>query len=888
MADYQNVPYKLWNKGLNFSVPPDVIAEHQYTRLTNVRSVQEGQLLSRFGLAKSPWSTNCGWIIFMAKLEEGVYIFILSTGEVFVNGSPLLIYDSVAGVGDRTGTSADPNPTEGNLAWFPLTLREASVDKISLVKFTNSGTGEDWFFLGTEDGMWKINPKLDPNRAWKWGIRPPKKATTVGDNTTYDPVPLTTAVQACPPDSAGHYGCGLDAVSNNRTAYKWVYTYVNSRTGGESNPSDEMATGVDNLQPTVYNDNGSLSKQGQSVKLTGFVKPTDPQVDRLRIYRLGGGLNDYFLEQEVPWDTTEFVSFRSDGAIESSTLLSFLNDVPFTSLMPTTALEELPPEERPPAEYPEKDDEFGVIKPVSLFETPMGRCWGPFAGQYIFAAGDKFRPSVLYWTNAGQPDGAGDDNEVQVCSNSEPIQNGFVFGGNCFVFTKDNLYALDWGGPTSDIAFTPRLVPQGMGLSAPEAFAVGTQGVFFLSKDGVYLTDCTSFCESITHDSLKPIFLGKTASVGDVDVEQPEFYPVNWERISEIYMVVAAQELHFVYWAELPPIDIVAMTGNPPRESHVHRRQPDQRVHLVYDILQKRWQRFQAAGDLQTAYVYADPNESKYLVHMALSDGAIYFVTDGADDISDIGHKELIFEDGDQVVGPDSEPEDFYDIVPFHVQARTGAGDVGQPLTHKEFGVIMVDANTYGHDMTITPLYDNETVTGESFLMNTTVREVKTFSLGDAYHKNLTLDFQWDGKGAIYQVTLLTRIDEEEIVHWEHPDTSMQIPGWKHIRDMYIGMRSTGDVRLRIEVDGVAFDYFLPSTEGERRKVYVKLIPTKGKVFRFFLDSIYDVIEQQGDTVHYENPPFRMYGDDSYYYVKPWHTGNSYTKVKLGGSGGAF
>ncbi len=877
MADYQNVPYKLWNKGLNVAVPPDVISDQQYTRLTNIRNVQEGALISRFGLRNSGVGTNCGWIKFMIKLIDGVFLFILANGEVWVNDERVLIYDDILGVGNRVGTPDIPNPTEGTLAWFPLVLQDTSLKDIAIVKFTNVWAGEDWFFFATEDGMWKLNPSLALNRAWKWGIRPPKSATlgvdAEGDQTvTYGPVPLTPTVTDCPPDKNGTYGCGLDGVSNNRTPYRWVYTYYNSRTGGESNPCDEMTVEVAGMQPTVYNDNGSLSKRGQAVVLTGFTKPTDPQVDRLRIYRYGGGLNDYFLEQEVPWDTTSFTSFRADGDIESSTVLSFFNDVPFTSTIPLAALEG----NAQLKTFTEPDDEFGQLKPVSLFETSMGRAWGPFAGQYIFAAGDPFRPSVLYWTNAGNPDGAGDDNEVQVCSNAEPIQNGFIFGGNCFVFTKDNLYALDWGGPTADVAFTPRLIPQGMGLSAPEALAVGTQGVFFLSKDGIYLTDCTSFCESITHETLKPIFLGKSTGLGDVDSEDPEFFPLNWDRTDEIYMTVAAQELHFVYWAK--------------RATEENMDREDQRMHLVYDILQKRWQRFQAAGDLQTAFVYADPNESRFIVHFALSDGFIYYMIDGAPDILDCDPDTLQdFETGDDVMGQAARQDGQCGLIPFRVRARTGSGDLGQPLTHKEFGVLMVDANTYGNDVLITPYYDNETEPHPGFTLNTADRLVKTFSLDDVYAKNLALDFQWDGKAAIYQVTVQARIDEEEVVHWEHPDTSMKIPGWKHIRDLYLGLRSTGELRLTIMVDGMPYYYYIPPTNGERRKVYVKLDPTKGKVFRFFLDSNYSYIDQAGtEPIQVKSPPFRLYADDSYYYVKPWHTGNTYTKIQLGGAGGAF
>jgi hypothetical protein len=843
-TDYKSLTLKFFNGGLNLALPPDLIGEHRYTRLTNVRTLQDGQLASRYGLAKTDWGTNCGWIVFMSRLAAGAVLFVLSDGKVFVNNNQVLVYDDALGVGTRTGTALDPNPEFGTLARRPLVLTD--VEQISLVKFTNSFSGEDWAFLATQEGMWKIDTQ---GRAYKWGIRPPKKvlATNQPDNTItyeYTPAPLTPALQPCPPDAEGDFGCGLDDVSNNTNPYRWVYTYYNSRTGSESNPCDEMAVEVVNIQPSVNNSGG------QSVKLTGFTKPTDPQVDRLRVYRYGGGLNEYILEQEVPWDTTEFISYRPDFEIASNPILSFENDVPFTTKIPKEDAEDVP------TNYVQEPSEFGITGPVSLFETPMGRSWGPFSGSYLFALGDPYRPSVVYWTNYGNPDGCSSLNEVQVTSTSEPLQNGFVFGGNSFVWTKDNLYSLDWGGPTAVPTFVPREVPMGMGLSSPEAFAVGTQGVYFLSKDGIYVTDCSSFAESITNDSLKPIFLGQTVGVGDADAgDTPYLYPLNWdpEWLSETYMTVAAQELHFVYWDT-----------------------QFQRVHLVYDILHKRWQKFRPANDKYTSFVYADINSSKYRVYVALNDGFVYIIDD-------------TLEEGDQVSLIDYVLE-----VPFTCEVRTGAGDMGMPLTHKEFGVVMLDIAPFEKQITVKPLYDNETQTGTSFIFGNgfqSERQTLTFSLEDHYAKNISLDFVWLGKAILFQAIPLVRMDEEEILHWEHPETSMGISGWKHIRDLYLGLRSTDNSVLTVRVDGVDYSYVIPGTAGERRKVYVPLEPVKGKMFRFFLNAWLAEFEDPEVLKSFnpsENPtngtPFRLYSDDTYLFVKGWHTKNTYQKYNLGGT----
>ncbi len=444
-----------------------------------------------------------------------------------------------------------------------------------------------------------------------------------------------------------------------------------------------MSVEVANIKFTKYDDDGNLTRRGEAVKITGFVTPTDPQVDRLRIYRLGGTLNEYLLEQEVPWDTVEFTSFESDVAIAANPILSFENDVPFTTLVPSDESEDIP------GQYIEEEDEFGITAPTSLYETPMGRAWGPFAGSYIFACGDPYRPGVVYWTNAGNPDGASDLNEVQVTSTITPLQNGFVFGGNSYTWTKDDLYALDWSGPTAIPAFIPRKTPLGMGLSAPEAFAVGTKGVFFLSKDGIYVTDCQTYAQSITEDSLKPIFLGQEVGVGDADAgDEVYLKPLNWDDdwISECYLMVAANELHFLYWD----------TG---RENDEGETVPA-RTHLVYDIQKNRWQKFKPANDRYAAYVYGDINRSKYTVLMALNDGFVYTVDED-------------LEEGDQV-----SLEDYYAEIPFTCEVRTGSGDLGRPLLEKEFGAVQVDVAPYGKVIDLKPLYNAEHLTGTALQIN--------------------------------------------------------------------------------------------------------------------------------------------------------------------------
>jgi hypothetical protein len=208
----------------------------------------------------------------------------------------------------------------------------------------------------------------------------------------------------------------------------------------------------------------------------------------------------------------------------------------------------------------------------------------------------------------------------------------------------------------------------------------------------------------------------------------------------------------------------------------------------------------------------------------------------------------------------------------FPVQIRSGAYDSGIPLTHKEFGTFMLDFDPDGLDIDIVPHYDSETVPGTALTTDTqndfNGRRVKTFSLGDVYGKNISLDFFWvetpTNHPQLFQANLLFRDDEEAVVHWEHPESTLGQDSWFHIRDSFWALRSTASVTLTVVIDGQTETYTLPSTSGARRKVYLELRARKGKVVQFKLDS---------------SAPFRLYGEDSVLYVKPWKTGDGYQKV---------
>ncbi len=736
--DYRNVTMKLGNRGLSLAVAPDLVAPAQYRRLLNIRTLQEGQLATRFGLGRNTTEFNqigssSDPVVWMRRASDTAMLYVTASGKVYKEGTLL------------TGiVVSDPS-------------------SVSAVRFTSANSGQSWTYFACSNGLWKIDN--DTGNVYKWGITEPMNYLEV------------TLIN---PDWEHSVTGELDASSAGTIPYQWVYTYYSSNTEAESNPSDITDEVVPEASGVAF--------------LKGFVYPTDPQVDKYRIYRVGGSIGEFRLEDEIPIgapeDPTYYASVKSDVQIVLNNSLSYDNDVPFVTLG--------------------SDGE-------EVAETPLPKVWGPFTGTTIFAVGDPYRPGHVYWTNPNNPDAASTENVLPITSRAEPLLNGFIYGSNPYVWSRDNLYTLDYGGPTAPVAFVGRQIPLGMGLSAPDGFAIGFNGVYFISKDGIYETDCQQSAPiSLTHDSLRPLFLNQEVKSEDGSVL---FYPIDWGQISSIRLSFTGQELHFLYMDSLGT-----------------------KKHLVYDVIQKRWQEFSSALGV-TQVVYGDENQAQYLTLYALADGFVYnldytLTTDTGLDI----------------------PAGF----------RTGSWDAEIPLTQKEWGVFMLDADCNNKTLTILPMVNNEQTALTSWTVTDTPgRKTFTHSLYDSYGRTLAFDISWVGSAIIYQIVVLFRDDEEPLVHWETPDSSFGIPGWKHVRDGYFGIRSWSDITLQVVVDGVTYSYNIPSTSGERRAQYVQFYPVKGKMYRWIMDS---------------SLPFLFYGEDTSLYLKPWLTGNSYTSVSLGGT----
>lgn len=768
MSDYRNLSIPLADGGIDGNNPPDKIVPGKYAVLTNVYPQGLNVLSQRKGFSSFyDQGDTMGDMQSIFPITSTVALFATDAGggTVGITDSAVPSHTSLStgwGSSPPTFVSAQVPFTDIGAAFLPFVYPPP-------IGFTLAT--QNWVYGASGSKLQKFAyPPIDSSASLfstaSWGLSPPLDTPTVA--------------------LAGSAG-GQDSSVSGAEPYTYCYTFFSNLTGAESIPS-----------PVSAEINSTL--QAIQINMLGYAGPFDIQYDALRIYRKGGTQVSVFrLVATISATSVTYVDNQSDDSISTSPVLQEDNDRPFV----TSNLN-------------------GDFVPG----TPLPYIWGPFVGQYIMACGDTVSPGSVFWTNAGRPDTMDSSNNLQVTGPSEPLQNGFIYGGNSFVWSQLRLFALDYGGPDAIPTFVPREIPIGMGLAAPYAFAVSSLGgVFFLGNDGIYVTDCNSQIVSITNDSIRPIFRGETGGT---------LTPVNYLDASgnpskELRMFASGQEIHFLYR------DIF-----------------DIKRHLVYNILLKTWRVFELA-QLKHA-----------TCGVALGNGENAFLV-GTDDEGITDHHTRILEyNNSSAAQSDTDYGNAYEISFF-----TGGYDMEIPETLKEFGNVIIDINTAGNNVTVQPIYDGLTF-GPIQTINTVFRERVPVSLNDTYAYFVQLLFTWSSQSATvsyvkcYNLEWLFRSDQEVLKHWEVPPAAFGMAGWQHIRDGYFTLRSTADITLTISVDNVDYTYTIPSTGGEKKKVYMKFRPVKGKMFGFSLDS---------------TGGFRLYGEDTQLNIKPWNTDFGYKPI---------
>jgi hypothetical protein len=438
----------------------------------------------------------------------------------------------------------------------------------------------------------------------------------------------------------------------------------------------------------------------------------------------------------------------------------------------------------------------------TVYGQPIPFIWGPYNGTVIFGCGDPNQPGYLYWSDGTKPGSWAAINNVEVSQPSDPLQNGCIWNSQPWAFTKERLYAI-YPAPIGSNSFVALDSMAGKGLAARWAIAASpdTPAIFFVGKDAVYATQGGP-AQSLTENDLWPLFHGETVE-GNA--------PIDFTQETRIRLVYADQYLYFTFQDTLGAIQT-----------------------WQFHTTKNRW-----SGPLEYPFgpgvIYNQPGSTSVLL-LGGSDGVTYEQSYTA--VDDAG-------------------------AAIACQMRTGSGDDRDPEASKEYVSVTLDMDCAAASIVPTALFDDEQTLVALAAQTGVGRKQFNLSLSDRYSRSFGLDLSWTAAAAVilYGFELMWRPDEIPVVHVQTPANSFGMPGYGHLYDGYLGIRSDDDVTLTIETtDGIApAAIVVPSTGGVRKKVYLQFSPNKARMIRVKVDSA--------------TSRFRIYREDSYVNLLPWGGG---------------
>ncbi len=440
-------------------------------------------------------------------------------------------------------------------------------------------------------------------------------------------------------------GYGPDSGPAEAVPYDYRYTHYDTRTGAESNPSPTYA----NVQRIKAMRN-RLTLSG-----TAYAGSNGPFIQQ-RFYRRGGLLgDDWRYVGQSSTNGGQVVDDLNDTALEAASLLERDNDRPIQSVDLTGN---------------------GIrANPAVVI--------GPIDG-HLIAFGDPYRPGHINWCKPENPDAWPVVNTVEVCTATERLLNGVIWGGGAYVFSRARMYAV-----------TPNVVADadvmvGLptectdGLAAKSGLCVTPMGIAFVALDGIRLT--AGGQSKLMSVAIDPIFRKQTIG---------EFFPIDFTEEAAIQLASVGTELWFTY---------KDTTG-------------DRRV-LVYDLLDEQWRNYDY-GAVNIACAVREDVGGEVLLGGALT-GIVY--KQGT--TTDAGG------------------------LPIACRVQTGAWDFGAPRSPKALGDVIVDADIpTGTTLRLTTWLNNDVRANPTLTINgvTGRRRFYFNPFGEVPQRarNISLQFDW-------------------------------------------------------------------------------------------------------------------------------------------------
>ena len=559
---------------------------------------------------------------------------------------------------------------------------------------------------------------------------------------------------------------------------------------------------------------------------------------------------------------------------------------------------------------------------------PLEHVWGPFGegqtGIFIFGCGNSQQPGTLFWTRADSPDTASDINQLEITSPAEPLIAGGMYDGRPFVYSSERMFfiypALEStlstdGVPEERISFRAQEVANSKGLISRHALAVGPK-IYFMARDGVYESEggeprliSGGLIEIFGHDGQNGV---TTNNIPGVDLSQ-----INKLRLSYYdsylyvnYQSVAAPQRTLIYdtrirgWlldTYIPGVNfhygeegkglhslILAATDG---RTYALSGTSDQGVGIPCVVRWPTWdggdrRPLKLYGDVAfdlettastlipiTADFYLDSYqtllETQTIVRsttgrewqaLSLQSGAGAFAHDLGFQLSwtQVGANQVSLYGADisWVPRPEASSSRYTDWFETGLGTRWWQG-------------LRLHGNTYGQTRSIRVQYQDDTgavINGPDLTFNLNGETVVTRSWTPFIARKVRLAPLDSLPWTVLGVEWVTEPEPDLATTWTSQPTGHGLPGWQHIREVWIPLRSTASAALTITVDGIAYNYSIGSTGGALNKVWLPTGGLKGRIFQ------YSITEPTTGV--------RVYQKDIEVRCKSWGTSGGYQIVR--------
>lgn len=663
-------------------------------------------------------------------------------------------------------------------------------------------------------------------------------------------------------------GYGPDTTEVGSVSMDWRYINYHTKTGARSNPSP------------IQEEADWLDPAREAVRLFPAVYG-DADV-RQRFYRRGGtnGRSAWFLVGQNSADGLCGLDVKTDLQIQLSSQLEFDNDQPVTT-----------------------EDAAGV----EVLAQPLNAIWGPH-NQLFFGCGDPNRAGFLYWSKYGEPDQWPPGNNEDVCPPSEQLIMGAVYGGQSIVFSRERGYnvSVRVQGNLPIITVSPSSI--GRGLVSRYAIATGREGIYFVSRDGVFRTRGAAE-EPLAEERLQPLFQGLTRN---------GYAPIDFNSPDRIQLDIIGGELHFIY------LDTNSVMQ-----------------HWIYDIFLNRWRHHKYAQTLQSvtcelrsnqvilgatagkfflldnAATTDDGEPIEGLIRFgALNQGAVrsrkqYGDLDWELDLQGESATLKTYLDNstrqlaDLTIGPGTtrqryifdpfseqteENKKAHDVtfalswnattgrpriytagltylpLPLESATRVTDWDFGGRGSDKFYKGLEIECDTRGQTKRVDIEVDGKKL--ETITVRTQQRESLHFSFPQIRGRLIRLHPQDPATWERYRMRWIFDEEPLQLPLWQTQYTDHGIPGYHSVQAMFMAWRSTAQVCVDIfsrvgqryePTDDIKHSFNLAATSGEIRRQFFTPPANKGLLHRYVISS---------------SQPFWLYREETFVMVVPWSGGD--------------